>query len=198
MRALLDDLVDFNRTQLGLGIKVLPADIDLAEVLADELEQLRGAHPSRRIEFAVTGDGFGHWDGRRLKQVLRNLVSNATEYASPDTPVRVALVGEEAGVRVEVANEGPIIDPSVHSELFNPLKRGLAQTSSHEDQDRLGLGLFIVRENCGCPWWKGGSALQRGRNHLHREPTAAKAGRIALRTRPVTPKTDAVKSRLNS
>ena len=48
MKTLLDDLVDFNRTKLGLGIKIALADVDLAAVFADELDQLRGAHPGRR------------------------------------------------------------------------------------------------------------------------------------------------------
>jgi signal transduction histidine kinase len=45
-----------------------------------------------------------------------------------------------------VANEGSIIDPSVRSELFEPLKRGVVKTDSPEARDGLGLGLFIVRE----------------------------------------------------
>ena len=146
MRVLLDDLVDFNRTHLGLGIKVVKKDIDLAEELRGEVEQLRVVHPDRRIEFAVTGDAVGHYDGGRLKQVLRNLVSNAIVHGSPDTPVRVALVGEEPEIRLKVTNEGPAIDPSFQSQLFDPLTRGLAQTSSREYNDGLGLGLFIVRE----------------------------------------------------
>ena len=146
MRVLLDDLVDFNRTHLGLGIKVVKKDIDLAEELGGEVEQLRVVHPDRRIEFAVTGDAVGHCDGGRLKQVLRNLVSNAIVHGSPDTPVRVALVGEEPEIRLKVTNEGPAIDPSFQSQLFDPLTRGLAQTSSREYNDGLGLGLFIVRE----------------------------------------------------
>jgi len=146
MRVLLDDLVDFNRTHLGLGIKVVKKDIDLAEELGGEVEQLRVVHPDRRIEFAVTGDAVGHCDGGRLKQVLRNLVSNAIVHGSPDTPVRVALVAEEPEIRLQVTNEGPAIDPSFQSQLFDPLTRGLAQTSSREYNDGLGLGLFIVRE----------------------------------------------------
>ena len=146
MRVLLDDLVDFNRTHLGLGIKVVKKDIDLAEELGGEVEQLRVVHPDRRIEFAVTGDAVGHCDGGRLKQVLRNLVPNAIVHGSPDTPVRVALVGEEPEIRLKVTNEGPAIDPSFQSQLFDPLTRGLAQTSSREYNDGLGLGLFIVRE----------------------------------------------------
>jgi signal transduction histidine kinase len=146
MRLLLDDLVDFNRTHLGLGIKVVQTDIDLAEELGAEVEQLRSVYPDRRIELAVTGDAVGHVDGGRLKQVLRNLVSNAIVHGSPETPVRVVLVGDEVQIRLEVTNEGPPIDPSVQSQMFDPLKRGLAQTSSDEYSDGLGLGLFIVRE----------------------------------------------------
>jgi signal transduction histidine kinase len=146
MQALLDDLVDFNRTKLGLGIKVVPSDIDLAATLADEVEQLRGAHPTRRIELAAAGDTRGRWDGLRMQQLLRNLVLNAIRYGSPDTPVRVTLRGVGADVRLDVTNTGPIIDPAALGQIFDPLKRGPAP---HEDQDTssgLGLGLFIVRE----------------------------------------------------
>jgi signal transduction histidine kinase len=146
MQALLDDLVDFNRTKLGLGVKVVPSDIDLAAVVTDELEQLRGAHPSRQIELAASGDSSGRWDGARVQQLVRNLVSNAIRYGSPDTAVRVALRGEESEVRVEVTNSGPTIDPSVLSQIFDPLKRGSANGDSHDAWGGLGLGLFIVRE----------------------------------------------------
>jgi signal transduction histidine kinase len=146
MQTLLDDLVDFNRARLGLGIRVVPSDMDLAAVVADELEQWRGAHPDRRIELAATGDHRGRWDGARLQQLLRNVVSNATRYGFPDTPVRVALRGEEADVRLEVTNRGPTIEPSDLSQIFDPLKRGSARGDSHDAQSGLGLGLFIVRE----------------------------------------------------
>lgn len=38
MQALLDDLCDFNRTRLGLGISVIPKRVNLADVLAEDLE----------------------------------------------------------------------------------------------------------------------------------------------------------------
>jgi signal transduction histidine kinase len=146
MQALLDDLVDFNRTKLGLGLKVVLSDVDLAAVVADELEQLRWAHANRRIELAATGDNRGRWDGARLQQLLRNLVSNAIKYGSPDTPVRVALRGEEADVRLEVTNSGPTIDPSALGQIFDPLRRGSPQGNGRDARGGLGLGLFIVRE----------------------------------------------------
>ena len=103
------------------------------------------AHPHSRIELAVTGDCRGQWDGLRLQQVIRNLVSNAIKYGAPDTPVRVAVRGGEADVRLEVTNSGPPIDPSALREIFDPLNRGVAGRD-RDDPGSLGLGLFIVHE----------------------------------------------------
>lgn len=144
MQALLDDLMDFNRTRLGLGVRVAPADVDLAAAAADELDQFRSTHPHRQIDLSVTGDCRGRWDGRRVQQVVRNLVGNAVRYGAPGAPIRVALRGEEAAVRLEVTNAGPPIDPLTLKEIFDPLKRGM--TRGTDEHGGLGLGLFIVRE----------------------------------------------------
>lgn len=148
IQTLLDDLVDFNRTNLGLGLLINRTETDLATAAADELEQLRVAHPSRRIELSVTGANRGQWDRPRVQQLLRNLVSNAVKYGSPHMPIRVELRGETADVHIEVTNSGPTIDPSALSQIFDPLKRGVAEenSSSSDARSGLGLGLFIVRE----------------------------------------------------
>lgn len=146
IQALLDDLVDLNRTSLGLGIKVVPSDVDIAPAVADEVEQLRSAYPDRRIELTVTGDTRGRWDAVRLTQLLRNLVSNAIEYGEPDTRVRVALRGDDDEVRLEVTNHGASLEPSAISEMFRPLRRGSANDHGRDSRSNLGLGLFIVQE----------------------------------------------------
>lgn len=146
MQSLLDDLVDFNRTRLGLGVKIVSADIDLAAIAADELDQMRGSQPTRQIELTATGDTRGRWDAARLQQLLRNLVSNAIQYGAANTPVCVTLCGEQAEVRLEVKNLGPAIEPSAVSQIFDPLERGSAQRDGKDARGSLGLGLFIVRE----------------------------------------------------
>ncbi len=98
MQALLDDLCDFNRTKLGLGINIVCSDVDLTEVFADVVDQLRAAHPDRQIDLDVKGDLHGLWDGQRLQQLLGNLVHNAIKYGAPDTPVRVVVTGADAEV----------------------------------------------------------------------------------------------------
>jgi signal transduction histidine kinase len=146
MKALLDDLTDFNRTTLGLGIKIDLAVGDLAALFRDELEQLRGAYPSRQIELEVVGDTEGTWDGLRLQQLLRNLVGNAINYGAADTPIRVVLTGNEPDVTIEVKNSGPAIEKEVLNQIFDPLKRGLGQGDGDDSRAGLGLGLYIVRE----------------------------------------------------
>jgi signal transduction histidine kinase len=145
MQALLDDMVDFNRTRLGLGIYIAPTDIDLAQIFAEELDQLRVVHPDREVDLDVADECTGVWDGRRLQQLLGNLVLNAIRYGASDAPVRVSVTVDEAEVRFEVKNRGPAIERSALSRIFDPLQRGL------NDQDKnagssLGLGLYIARE----------------------------------------------------
>jgi signal transduction histidine kinase len=143
MKALLDDLVDFNRTRLGLGIRVNPSPIDAAATLTDELNLLRAAHPARQIDLEVTGDNRGVWDGMRLRQVLNNLVVNAIKYGD-DAPVQVALKGDENELALEVRNFGTRIEPAVLQNVFDPLRRGVTRETA-EDSSSLGLGLYIAQ-----------------------------------------------------
>ena len=146
MQALLNDMLDFNRTRLGLGINIAPADADLEKLFADELDQLRAAHPDRRVDLDAEGDCRGVWDGRRLQQLLGNLVLNAIKYGARDTPVRVVITDDERNVRFEVRNQGPAIDPMTLLRIFDPLQRGLNQKDSCDADGSLGLGLYIARE----------------------------------------------------
>lgn len=144
MNALLEDLCDFNRTKLGLGISIAPAGMDLAQVFGDAVDQLRAAHPHHRIEFEAHGNVQGVWDGLRLQQLLSNLVTNAVTYGAADAPVRVVVTGGAAEVRVAVWNNGAPIDPQSLDEIFDPLRRG--ENPHDKNAHGLGLGLYIASE----------------------------------------------------
>ena len=118
IKALLDDLVDFNRTKLGVGINIAVKETDLRKLFTDEVKQHRAAHPGCRLELTLDGDMTGQWDGERLQQILRNLLSNAVAYGAAGEPVRVGVHGDESGVRIEVANRGPVIDPATAEYLL--------------------------------------------------------------------------------
>ncbi len=124
MQGLLDDLMDFSRSNLGLGINVTPSDVDLGALSSEALEQIRAGHAGSRLELTVAGDCRGYWDGKRLQQLLRNLVINAISHGEPTAPVRVEVTGEDRDVRIDVRNSGAAMSSTTLSQLFQPLKRG--------------------------------------------------------------------------
>lgn len=144
MQSLLDGLVDFNRTQLGLGIHVNRRPGDLARHCADELEEVRAVYPSRVFELNVQGDCRGMWDGERIEQLVGNLVINAVKYGDQEAPIRITVVGGERDVTIEVTNRGIPDEPGELSTLFEPMQRG--QGADDSESASLGLGLFIARE----------------------------------------------------
>ncbi|RYF34129.1 MAG: HAMP domain-containing histidine kinase [Comamonadaceae bacterium] len=147
MKDLLDDLLDFSRASLGVGVDVHRAEVDLAAECLDEVEVLRAALPDCEIEFSAHGDGTGHVDASRVREVLANLVSNASRYRTEGSAVRVSLDRDGDAFRLRVENQGEPIASEVIADLFEPLRRGNSQPNELlTSRANLGLGLFIARE----------------------------------------------------
>ncbi len=145
MQSLIDDLVDFNRIQLGLGLSIDRARIDLDGYFSDELSILRTAHPDRSILFDRSGETTGYWDGERLQQLLRNLVSNAVKYSFSDSEILVRVNSDESKTDIEVTSHGPAIFSEFLDSVFEPLQRANTEDDNLSSES-LGLGLFIVKQ----------------------------------------------------
>jgi signal transduction histidine kinase len=146
LKTLLDDLVDFNRTNLGLGIRINRVPADLKNAFSEEIDLLRVANGDRTVELEVQGDCQGSWDVSRLRQMLGNIVQNAVQYGAAGEPVVVRVTEEPTHVRIEVTNKGPAIDADELLQLFTPLRRGRNGDANAPANGSMGLGLFIVRE----------------------------------------------------
>ncbi len=143
--SLIADLLDFTRVRVGKGIAVSLAPLQLHDVVAEALEDLRLAYPEASLVHLREGEGDCIGDAARIAQLLGNLVSNAVAYGAPSSPITIATRASHRSARyvLSVHNHGPVIPDDVQAELFEPMARGDARPSSGRS---VGLGLFIVRE----------------------------------------------------
>ena len=121
---------------------------DLAEFVKDYCAARQDACQQHELAFEGPGQQVrieGSPD--LIAQLLDKLVDNALDFATPGSAIRVRVLGVGDSGRLEVENQGPVIDPATAAELFEPmvsLQRS-ANRRSGADEPHLGLGLFIVR-----------------------------------------------------
>ena len=147
MSHLITDLIDFTRSHLGSGIPVQPRQGELVAVCLQVIEELRTFHPGRVIEFSAPARVDALLDDARIGQMLSNLVGNAMQYGSHDTPVIVHIANATGELSISVSNQGPAIPAEKLANIFDPLVRGdTAGQSAAGGSTSLGLGLYIARE----------------------------------------------------
>jgi signal transduction histidine kinase len=148
MRDLIDDMLDYTSSQLGAGMPLRRSAADMGEVADEVVRQSELTHPGREFRTEFRGDLTGHWDQRRIRQALLNLIDNAVQHGSPDSAVTVSVSGDEAGgdVVVSVHNLGVAIPAEARERIFEPFQRGASgEGAAEQGHDRKGLGLYIAR-----------------------------------------------------
>ena len=145
MNKLLNDLLDHSRTALGMGIRIVRSEGDLCEALSEEIDLLRATLPEVSIKFDAAGPVRGQIDVSRIREALSNLVTNAAKYGNKGGDIHVMLSGDEEEIQLVVRNQGAALSSDALTALFEPLQRGPYEAASDQQQS-LGLGLFIVRE----------------------------------------------------
>ncbi|MBV8599659.1 MAG: HAMP domain-containing protein, partial [Actinobacteria bacterium] len=132
------DLLDLSRLDAG-GMRVEAEPVDLADAVADIVEELSGlaARGDHELEAAVLAQGQALGDRERVLQVGRALVDNALVHTPPGTRIRVAADG--AMLRVE--DDGPGIPLEHQDQVFARFTRLDGTRASGS-----GLGLAIARE----------------------------------------------------
>jgi PAS domain S-box-containing protein len=151
MLAIVNDILDLSKIETG-HLELDLCDFDLHEAIKETCSaagaQAR-AH-SLRLEMQIDSDvpRRVHADGRRLQQVLLNLVVNAVKFTSAGTvAVRVSATPtplHSTMVRFEVVDSGIGIDPASLARMFEPFTQ--ADVSTTRIYGGTGLGLAIARE----------------------------------------------------
>jgi signal transduction histidine kinase len=143
INALVDDLLDFTRSRLGGGIAIARAELDIAKVSRQTVDEIRALYPQRVVNFKATGELEGEWDGARISQAISNLISNAVQHGSDHTPINVSLHGNPDVVAIAVQNRGPVIPENQLNKIFDPLHR-IEDDEPVASHGNLGLGLYIA------------------------------------------------------
>ena len=147
MTAMVNDLLEFSRSQLGGKIPLAPELADLEEICQAAVHDAGSVYPDAVIELTVSGDATGIFDAERLQQVVTNLLVNAAQYSAGGAPVLITVHGTADRLRVQVTNHGPVISPAHLKTIFDPLVQ-LPQDGHAPKRlsTSLGLGLFIAQQ----------------------------------------------------
>jgi two-component system sensor histidine kinase/response regulator len=130
---LVEDLVTAARHEAG-RLKVVAVPVSLAAQVNQALESV-----ALQMDIVVRGEApRAQADPRRVRQILRNLLTNAAKHGDGDVYLEL---GERDGMALAtVADHGPGLSPDQEELIFG--HRGATGAPTH----RLGIGLSISRD----------------------------------------------------
>jgi signal transduction histidine kinase len=135
---IVEDLLVITRAEAG-HLTVAPALVDVSTELADLAVSLPADRPKQHVSAQLSP--VKAWaDPLRLRQIVRNLLSNAARYGGDNVAVTAGPVGDS--VAVAVTDDGPGIPERDRSIVFQAYGR------SHLSEGKpgsIGLGLTVSR-----------------------------------------------------
>ena len=136
---LVSEVLDLEAIEQGV-MELHLGEVDLAELAR---EAVTDAGAADRTDLSVErGNAVVEADPDRIKQVLLNLISNATKFSEPDDALKVTVSPQPDAVRISVQDSGPGISEADQMRLFQRFSRletaGIRRPGS-------GLGLYLSR-----------------------------------------------------
>ncbi|MEA3189867.1 MAG: hypothetical protein QOD77_449 [Thermoplasmata archaeon] len=138
---LVGDMLDVARLQAG-RLRLEPKATDLAKLLVEACDTFADSAYARHVTLDLDAQGplLAQVDGKRITQVVYNLVSNALKFTPADGRVTVRGKNDGGQVRITVTDTGVGLAPDQAAQLFRPF----TQLHRHQIQaPGTGLGLYI-------------------------------------------------------
>ena len=142
LRSLIDDVLDMAKIEAG-GVEVDPETFDLGTLTADVGRIIQGRTANAGQHFVVDLPDQPVWiesDPRLVRQVLLNLLSNATKFTPVGGEVRLALRHGERNVCLSVADTGIGMSAEELATACQPF----GQTDRGKAQGHAGTGLGLA------------------------------------------------------
>ncbi|KKK39268.1 hypothetical protein WQ57_03260 [Mesobacillus campisalis] len=147
----LDHLIDelFLYSKLDLGkVPFSFEEVEMRGYLLDFIEELRFDFEQTRAEINFTHNPSGTYvvkiDRDKMKRVFSNIIDNSLKYMNKEKGrIDIHLGNSGKGVIIEIADNGPGIDPDALPFVFHQFYR--AEQSRNKQTGGSGLGLAIAR-----------------------------------------------------
>ncbi|MEN9629764.1 MAG: hypothetical protein RJA10_2991, partial [Pseudomonadota bacterium] len=145
---LINEVLDLARIESGALVMQVEA-VRVGDLVRDSLQLVAPTAHAAGITLegpapGATPDAGGvlHTDPTRLRQVLLNLLGNAIKYNRAGGHVQVRVADTAQGVRLEVADTGPGLQPGQQARLFQAFERLGAEQGGVEGT---GIGLALSK-----------------------------------------------------
>lgn len=142
MSGLVESLLTLTRMdELG---NLETSETDIAELADAVVKDASVANQKVSFRSVRIGKNFvGQVDGDRIKQVLTNLVANASRFAPDSSEVTLEIESREKDFVIRIADQGDGIPESLRDKVFERFYR--ADNSRNRDTGGSGLGLAIAK-----------------------------------------------------
>ncbi len=144
MLPLLTNLLDLSQITSGT-IQFQRQTLDLMELVRSEWMGLDDLAKEKQLRLEISGQGpiMATADANRLRQVVRNLFTNAIRYSNPGGRIDVEFQRLDSGIRMSFADEGTGIPENELETIFD---RFVQSSRTKTGAGGAGLGLAICRE----------------------------------------------------
>jgi two-component system sensor histidine kinase GlrK len=145
LQTLIEDLLQFGKTQVPITDLRISASLDLHELVRSAVANQALAASAKQIdvdedleELRIAGDE------NKIRIVVDNLLTNAVKYTPSCGRVAVSLASRGGFATIDVRDNGPGIAEADRERIFEPFYQGRAEYQS--SVKGTGLGLAIAKE----------------------------------------------------
>lgn len=152
LNALIDDVLDLSKIEAG-KYQLQEEAVNLPKTLFGVAQMFTASANAKGLElffdYAPDLPDYINGDGKRLRQIILNLVSNAVKFTTRGEVILRARATqsakhpeEELCIRIEVQDTGPGLGKEQKQQIFEPFYQ--ASGSHHQQQTGTGLGTTIA------------------------------------------------------
>lgn len=142
MNRMIGDLFDFAFARMGMPVPFRPSALNLGDLTAKAMDELRTSTPSRTLSLERSGELLVRFDQDRLLRGLQTMLTTAHKFGQPSEPVRIACAGVDDS-EVEV-----VLEVGLNPAFGDYLARLLESTEAggELDKDGLWIALSVLRQ----------------------------------------------------